>query len=65
MGAWLGLERNDGVKRPMSNGNEGSTPALGDAQGGCRLCHFRGPSMAESVARLDSLAKERRELRKW
>src|SRR5450432_3266384 len=22
----------DGVKRPMSNGNEGSTPALGDAQ---------------------------------
>jgi integrase/recombinase XerD len=22
----------DGVKRPMANGNEGSTPALGDAQ---------------------------------
>lgn len=22
----------DGVKRPMSNGNEGTTPALGDAQ---------------------------------
>ena len=23
----------DGVKRPLANGNEGSTPALGDAQG--------------------------------
>ena len=23
----------DGVKRPVANGNEGSTPALGDAQG--------------------------------
>jgi integrase/recombinase XerD len=26
----------DGVKRPMANGNEGSTPALGDAQA-CKL----------------------------
>ena len=26
----------DGVKRPLANGNEGSTPALGDAQA-CKL----------------------------
>ena|SRR5712692_3126166 len=28
----------DGVKRPMANGNEGSTPALGDAQAAASAC---------------------------
>jgi len=38
----------DGVKRPMANGNEGSTPALGDAQVR-RLLEARAPDTLKGI----------------